>query len=418
MILYVFSIKMRSINRLIMISLLILSLLSKAQSSSRNYNTLVLPSFPCPNITERLRITNEMILLHTENRERYYSFNDNLNNESESEFYTRFESTCFEYISSYWPYHPVTGKKAMHNWGIQTDDDFKVEHMMTIPFPQLDNNSKILYVGGYENAQNANILYEKYQSHIIIIEPVLAFYRLLLWNRKIFEKDKEKISKFDIINKGLGKSDKKLRLSDNAIQADGTSFVKQNLDECNDSDGCLEIEIYDTGKLLSEMGLGNRNDITLLHLNCEGCEFEVMESLIEHKMLGNFPSIKLDTHYADYSEDANNPELIDRYCRIQYQLSKRFQLIAGVPFQRERWDRLELPGIYLTFPIQLPDSSKVLFKLNWNWDMLSSSKNLDYDEKIANQVTSFCDTNKLDEYICYQVWDHSIKMLLQYKERR
>jgi len=311
----------------------------------------------------------------------------------------------------------VTGLKSMHNGGIQTDDDFMVDYMMNIPFPQLDNNSKILYVGGYENADNANILYEKYQSYIIIIEPVLAFYRPLLWNRKIFEKDKKKSSKFDIINKGLGKIDKKLRLSNNAIQADGTSFVKQNLDECNDSNSCVEIEIYDTGKLLSEMGLGNRNDITLLHLNCEGCEFEVMESLIEHKMLGNFPSIKMDTHYADYSEEINNPELIDRYCQIQYQLSKRFHLVAGVPFSRERWDRLDI-GLDLTFPIQLPDSSTVVFKSNWNWDMFSSHKNLDYDQSIADQVTFFCDTYKLDEYICFQIWDHSMKLLLQYKERR
>ena len=306
----------------------------------------------------------------------------------------------------------------MHNGGIQNDDDFKVEYMMTIPFPQLGNDSTILYVGGYENADNANILYEKYQSHIIIIEPVLSFFRLLFWNRKIYEKDKEKIAKFDIINKGLGKSDKKLRLSDSMIQADGTSFVKQQMDQCNDSNGCIEINIYDTGKLLREMELGNRNDINLLHLNCEGCEFEVMESLIEHKMLGNFPSIKMDTHYADFLEDTINPELIDRYCRIQYQLSKRFVLVAGTPFLRERWDRLDFKtGIDLTFPVQLPDSSKVIFKLNWNWDMLSSNKNLDYDEKIADQVNSFCDANQLDEYICFQIWNHSIKMLRQYKER-
>ena len=71
------------------------------------------------------------------------------------------------------------------------------------PF-NMNNESTILYVGGYEDANIADLLYEIYQSNIIIFEPVLSFYQSLLWNKKHAEKNKEKANKFNIINKGLG----------------------------------------------------------------------------------------------------------------------------------------------------------------------------------------------------------------------
>jgi len=272
------------------------------------------------------------------------------------------------------------------------------------------NTSKILYIGGYENATTADILYERYKSKIIIIEPVEIFYRQLIWNKKILEKDSEKKSKFEIIHKGVGKADQKLWLHENNILADGTSFVKQNLNECEET-SCMEIEIREVGKFLKELSLNGLNDITLLHMNCEGCEFDVLESLISQNLLVNFPSIKFDVHYADFLESDINPKLLDRYCRIRYELSKMFKLVSGVPFLKERWDRHDL-YIYFDIAIYLPTEGDLFFKVGVNWNNKSSK--LEYDDNIINQVKPFCDNNQLDDHICFQIWEYTLKRIKEF----
>jgi hypothetical protein len=176
----------------------------------------------------------------------------------------------------------------------------------------------------------------------------------------------------------------------------------------------MEIDIHDMGKLLEELQLSGLNDVSLLHMNCEGCEFDVLESLISQNLLVNFPSIKFDVHYADFLESDINPKLLDRYCRIQYELSKRFKLVAGVPFLKERWDRYDII-LYFNIAIHLPNTEDDLyFKVGVNWNNIEA-KNLVYDDDIINQVKAFCESHKLENDTCFQLWNYTIKRITKHK---
>ena len=284
----------------------------------------------------------------------------------------------------------------------------------------MNNDSNILYVGGYEEAKSADILYDKYQSNIIIFEPIPSFYNLLTWNKKHVEENRVKAAKFNIINKGLGSSNKKLIINKSNVLADGTSLTKQNLESCHENDidstECIYIEIEDVSESLKSLNLDKLNDISLLHMNCEGCEFDVLESLIEHDMLKNIPNLIIHTHYADYLQDEIDYGLIDRFCRIQYELSKLHKRIYGHPFLQERWDRDDNATVILRFNVHLPDRS-TYFELKAEKHLISSTKHVEQNEYLAACVKSFCKDENIDDlYLCFQVWQkavHDIKIFLK-----
>jgi len=399
-------------------SLLLLILVTVANSSPIDkYNHLILPKYPNDkNDNEILDIIKRMKSIQGENLIR------NLHNqniiESDDDFYYRYESVCFEYISTFFPFNSKTGKPSMHH-GIKFQDTLLTDDDIWMTPFNMNNESTILYVGGYEDANSADILYEIYQSNIIIFEPVSSFYQSLLWNKKHAEKNKEKAKKFNIINKGLGKTNKKLIINKSNILADGTSFVKQNLFSCNenttaDSSDCIYIDIKDTSETLKSLKLDKLNDIKLLHMNCEGCEFEVLESLIEHDMLINIPSIVFDSHYADYIEDEIDYELIERYCKIHYELSKFYKPIYGIPFSKERWDRDDDGIISISFHVLLPTNNGLNLEIKMRRDKIFFDDDVEKNEYVAEQIHSFCEKESIDKYYCFQIWQKLVKDLRKF----
>ena len=58
----------------------------------------------------------------------------------------------------------------------------------------------------------------------------------------------------------------------------------------------------------------------------------------------------------------------------------------------------------------------LFFKVGVNWNDLSK-KNLEYDDRISNQVETFCEKHQLDDYICFQIWEYTLKRLKEYMVR-
>ena len=255
-------------------SLLLLVLVTVANSSPipDKYNHLILPKYPNDkNYEDTSNIVSNMRNIMNENLFRnLYTGN---HRESEADFYYKYESSCFEYISTFFPFNPETGKTRMHNHNSFNNTKIFDDDIWKIPFPNMNNESKIVYVGGYEEAEIADLLYDMYQSNIIIFEPVSSFYNQLLWNKIHAEENRNKAAKFSIINKGLGSSNKKLIVNKSNILAAGTSFVKKKLYDCNettDSTECIYIEIENVAESLKSLHLDKLNDVSLFHINCEG----------------------------------------------------------------------------------------------------------------------------------------------------
>ena len=75
-------------------------------------------------------------------------------------------------------------------------------------------------------------------------------------------------------------------------------------------------------------------DVHLLHVNCEGCEWEMLEDIISSGQHTNIRTIQFGSHYFRQVED-----IVARFCRIRAALSRTHEMVYGQAWGWERWDR-------------------------------------------------------------------------------
>ena len=83
------------------------------------------------------------------------------------------------------------------------------------------------------------------------------------------------------------------------------------------------------------LSVANINSVAapILHLNCEGCEYEVLEAIVNQKLLRIFSVIQVSFHYFPSVSNA-----FSRYCKLFEYLSKYFVYQeANLAFGWERW---------------------------------------------------------------------------------
>ncbi|WAQ98412.1 hypothetical protein MAR_022785, partial [Mya arenaria] len=81
--------------------------------------------------------------------------------------------------------------------------------------------------------------------------------------------------------------------------------------------GKTPLYITNATEFMMKIGVGVF-DIDLLTMNCEGCEFEALETLLETNLVSHLKNIQWATH----STIGGIKEPIERYCRIQELLSR------------------------------------------------------------------------------------------------
>ena len=74
--------------------------------------------------------------------------------------------------------------------------------------------------------------------------------------------------------------------------------------------------------------------VDLLHANCEGCEWEMLEDIISSGQHTNIRTIQFGSHYFRQVED-----IVARFCRIRAALSRTHVMVYGQAWGYERWDR-------------------------------------------------------------------------------
>jgi len=139
----------------------------------------------------------------------------------------------------------------------------------------LNENSLVFDVGGYEGNFSEKI-YKKYNCEIFIFEPIKKYYDELIEKYKNFKKIK-------IFNFGLSNINSSSRIYHSG---DSSSIFKitENYEDIllkNFSDFLIENQI---------------NQIDLLKLNIEGSEFEVIENIIENKLLSKIINLQVQFH--------------------------------------------------------------------------------------------------------------------------
>ena len=111
-----------------------------------------------------------------------------------------------------------------------------------------------------------------------IYEPVPNFYENLekVWNLHV------QTNQWDVTvyRYGLGDTTRTILLSQADLKGQGTFGMKDNEAEEGKK---IPLDIIDTTNAFNNV-TGGAGELDLLHVNCEGCEYEMLENIIKAKL--------------------------------------------------------------------------------------------------------------------------------------
>jgi FkbM family methyltransferase len=185
------------------------------------------------------------------------------------------------------------------------DDSLRVNY-------PLNENSVVFDLGGYHGSWTQKI-YDRYQCHIHVFEPIPELYNNLV----DYFRNKEKIKIYDF---GISDQDKLIEI---ALLNDGSSFYV-------DSENKVIVKVVSFVKFLKEKNIEN---VDLIKINIEGDEFPVLKSLIDNGCINIFKNIQVQFHQFI-------PDSINLRNWIREKLKLTHKITYNYEFVWENWEKL------------------------------------------------------------------------------
>jgi len=141
-----------------------------------------------------------------------------------------------------------------------------------------------------------------------------------------------------LYNVGLGKDDRIVEASIEGQSTFGMQKTSKKKEVNIEKLKIVKTSVALRGILNVRQEKGLDTEISLMHMNCEGCEWELLEDLLEDpELVKKVKCLQISAHY--FPEWVANQN--KRYCKIREQLRLTHKLAWGVPYAWERWDRLD-----------------------------------------------------------------------------
>ncbi|XP_052098682.1 uncharacterized protein LOC127733354 [Mytilus californianus] len=184
-------------------------------------------------------------------------------------------------------------------------------------FQNINRNpeSIIIEIGGYVGNHAKKLAKQNVQTYVVV-EPIKKYYDQLTSNMKSYGGK----TTFHFFNFGLGKQYSKVAINDDD--------VRTSLFNLNKNTPSKTIDVFNVIDFFVYLGVACV-DVQLLSINCEGCEFEVIEELATTSLIEKVVNIQFQPHYV-YTNVGN---FSCRYCRLiellsrTHELSYRFNVI-------------------------------------------------------------------------------------------
>lgn len=202
-------------------------------------------------------------------------------------------------------YFPTEQDKSIQKWRAD-NGDYNLS-----PVHELDENSLVLDIGGFHGNYAAEI-YARYSCNIKIFEPVPHFVEMM---KKRFKKN----PKIEVLDIGLGGHTSTETMSVNQY----SSSIYRNV-----SKDAISIKIVNIVEWLEANKI---EKVSLIKINIEGSEYELLEKLIESPYIHRINEIQVQFH--DFFADAK-----ERMHTIQAKLSETHELTFQYPFIWENWE--------------------------------------------------------------------------------
>jgi len=221
------------------------------------------------------------------------------------------------------PYNHNSKKMAVHHWLAQTGLWNEDSRFNNLP---LSKASTVVYVGANNMGADGKRLMDMFNCTIHMFEPVPAFYAELSTHWAHYRADLG----YDATthNYGLGMDNRIVFRASEVLDGQGTFEMAENSKKKE-----IPLEIREGASVLRGLKTDKDDLIDLLHVNCEGCEWEMFDNLIESGELRTIRSVQFSSHLFQQV-----PNLVARYCNIKSHLSRNHHLVYGQSFGWERWD--------------------------------------------------------------------------------
>ena len=165
----------------------------------------------------------------------------------------------------------------------------------------LNDTSIVIDLGGYTGVW-ADIMIQKYNCNMFIVEPVPQFYKLL-------ENKFKNNPKVHLKNVGVANKNKKDLIF---VDSDASS-IDSNIGEP------IEVEFVTIDNLFLEWKISY---VDLIQINIEGAEYSLLEDLISKNLLSRFKNIQIQFHMTveDYESKRNfiRQKLVDNGFRLKF----------------------------------------------------------------------------------------------------
>jgi FkbM family methyltransferase len=173
-------------------------------------------------------------------------------------------------------------------------------------------NSVVFDLGGYEG-QWASDIFSRYRCLIHVFEPIEHFAEAI---KQRFSRN----SSIIVHDFGLSGKTEKLRIS---VDDDASSIHKKGRNE-QEVMMVSALEFFDNNRI---------EKIDLMKINIEGCEYDLLEHILDSGFVENIDNIQVQFH--DFVPSAK-----ERMTAIQQRLQRTHELTYQYPFCWENWKRL------------------------------------------------------------------------------
>ncbi|CAF1556071.1 unnamed protein product [Rotaria sp. Silwood1] len=205
------------------------------------------------------------------------------------------------------------------------DDSFwPVQGIRHTAFKDLLNSSSLIIEVGGNTGLDTSQFITLYNPSIISFEPLIKMSKIL---KEKFQKN----SKIEIQSYGLGNRARNLSIEPFDTDNTGTSIFRK-LSRKNSSI-IEQIQLLDVVQVIENIRKTRTKYgiIDMISINCEGCEFEILPSLIINNMTQYFRIIQFGSHMSFITESSCI------YCQIEQALERTHQIKYHYTMLWEAW---------------------------------------------------------------------------------
>jgi hypothetical protein len=139
----------------------------------------------------------------------------------------------------------------------------------------------------------------------------------------------------------MGSKVREIIIGDNDVHGQAT-FIMEGAakKQTEDAAGRIRMQVVDGAKEITALLADLRaSQVDILHINCEGCEWELLLHLAQLSMFHLFAILQVSFH--NYGERGIGG-LLPKYCIIREALLQTHIPIVVMPFAWERWVRKDI----------------------------------------------------------------------------